>query len=316
MQQLAEEIVGHNHFFEELRKRLGSSDAFLGFMLAFVSQDERPKGSKFYYKGKSYPFGRHHYKIEFFLERSFAPYTSKAYLEPMNNGTGDVHTIGQLAKLGNVQMVAVSERQKVIAVTPRYTVVDAWHDEWAENENRQKKRESKRGNQLFVKTYSELADELIEYIAADIEAQNKADENGEKFAQGTLIAVDIALLFTGVGAAIRLGGKVVYRVAGEVANVVLMGNQTLEDVTAFLGYNENQGYNVLLDSMRYLDNQTGNTKAFEASYHAANMFMLFGKNVKTKTLTGMTSASGGASIIYIESFVGQEKVLVPTPDTP
>ncbi|MEQ4627624.1 hypothetical protein [Providencia manganoxydans] len=92
----------------------------------------------------------------------------------------------------------------------------------------------------------------------------------------------------------------------------LMGNQTIEDMTAFLGYNENQGYNVLLNSMKYLDSQTGNTKAFEASYHAANMFILFGKNVKTKALTGVTSASGGASLVYLESFVGQESTLAMT----
>lgn len=102
-----------------------------------------------------------------------------------------------------------------------------------------------------------------------------------------------------------------YRVAGEVASVVLMGNQTIEDMTAFLGYNENQGYNVLLNSMKYLDSQTGNTKAFEASYHAANMFILFGKNVKTKAVTGVTSASGGASIVYLDNFTVQESTELP-----
>ncbi|EKT59360.1 hypothetical protein [Providencia sneebia] len=308
MQQLAEDIIGHNRFFETLRTRLGSSEAFLGFMLAFVSQTERPKGSEFHYNGKSYQFGRHYYKVEFSLERSFSPYSSDAYCKPMENGVRDIHTIGQLAKLGNVQMVKVNELQRVIAVSPKYTVIDAWFDDDEMNEKEPKKRALTRGDRLSVKTYSELADELIEYIAADIEAQNTADENGEKFAQGTLIAVDIALLFTGVGAAIRLGGKVAYRVAGEVANVVLMGNQTIKDVTTFLGYNENQGYDVLLDSMRYLDSQTGNTKAFEASYHAANMFILFGKNVKTKALTGVSSASGGASLVYLDSFTVQEPV--------
>ncbi|EMA3640110.1 hypothetical protein U2T78_000757 [Providencia stuartii] len=66
MKELAEEIMGHNRFFETLRERLGTSEAFIGFMLAFVSQHERPKGSEFHYKGKSYKFGRHHYKVEFF----------------------------------------------------------------------------------------------------------------------------------------------------------------------------------------------------------------------------------------------------------
>nr|ELR5041450.1 hypothetical protein [Providencia stuartii]ELR5083140.1 hypothetical protein [Providencia stuartii] len=307
MKELAEEIMGHNRFFETLRERLGTPEAFLGFMLAFVSQYERPKGSEFHYKGKSHKFGRHHYKIEFFLERTFEPYISKAYTSP----TGSVHDIQQMTTPSNVQMIAVNDLQKVIAVSLRYTVVDAWIDKWTVDEKGHKKREATRGDSLTVKTYTELADELIEYIASDIDIQNKADENGEKFVQGVMIAVDIALLFTGVGAAIRLGGKVAYRVAGEVANVVLMGNQTIEDMTAFLGYNENQGYNVLLNSMKYLDSQTGNTKAFEASYHAANMFILFGKNVKTKALTGVTSASGGASLVYLGNFTVQEPTVLP-----
>ncbi|EOD8960531.1 hypothetical protein ACJ5XU_004123 [Providencia stuartii] len=68
---------------------------------------------------------------------------------------------------------------------------------------------------------------------------------------------------------------------------------------------------MLLNSMKYLDSQTGNTKAFEASYHAANMFILFGKNVKTKALTGVTSASGGASIVYLDNFTVQEPTELP-----
>ena len=137
------------------------------------------------------------------MERSFEPYTSKAYTNPV----GSVHDIQQMATPSNVQMTAVNDLQKVIAVSLRYTVVDAWIDKWTVDEKGHKKREATRGDRLTVKTYTELADELIEYIASDIDIQNKADENGEKFAQGVMIAVDIALLFIGVGAAIRLGGK-------------------------------------------------------------------------------------------------------------
>lgn len=313
MKQLAEDITGHNLFFETVRERLGSSEAFLGFMLAFIAQNERPKDSEFHYKGKLYKLGRYHYKVEFFQERCFSPLSSDVYRDPIRAGNGDLHILHQLAIMSNVQMVSVNELQKVLAVTPEYTVTASAYDEWTVDNKGNRKKTIKFGNKLYKKTYSELADELIEYIAADSVAQNTADENREKFTQGALVAVDIALLFTGTGAAIRLGGKVAYRVAGEVANVIFMSNQTIEDVTAFLGYNENKGYNVLLSSMRYLDSHTGNTKIFEATYHAANMFVLFGKKVRTKALTGVTSASGGAGIVYIQSFVGQENTQVCTP---
>ncbi|OHT23007.1 hypothetical protein A3Q29_08760 [Providencia stuartii] len=90
----------------------------------------------------------------------------------------------------------------------------------------------------------------------------------------------------GVGAAIttvKNGARVIPLIADGL-NVIFSTNDLIEDSTALWGYNKEKGYNVLLNSMKYLDSQTGNTKSFVTTYHAMNLFMFLVKRLKRKLL--------------------------------
>lgn len=60
--------------------------------------------------------------------------------------------------------------------------------------------------------------------------------------------------------------------------------------------------------MKYLDSKTGETKGFVATYHTMNMFMCFGKKVKTQVITSGVSTSLGTAI-SVSSITGEPEII-------
>ena len=293
--QLAAEIMGYSRLQDAIRAHFSpdggeGTESYLSFMLAFIPAAERPKDAHFFYRGIRYKFAKSYYRLDFQLTRE------------KTHGKQDFHEIEGdpdpglryeiMTGYDNVAISDVDYRKglKTIAVTPKSTVYNLL---------------SSQSKNVYIKKYEELAEAIVKRIIRDI----NEEKVNEKINLGKSIVVDLIFLAFGVGAAIttvKNGARVIPLLADGL-NVIFSTNELIEDSTALWGYNKDEGYNVLLNSLKYLDSQTGNTKSFVTTYHAMNLFMFFGKKVKTQAITSVGSMGIGGTL-YLESFQGEPKL--------
>lgn len=293
--QIAAEIMGYSQLQDAIRAHFSpdggeGTESYFSFMLAFIPAAERPEDASFLYRGTRYKFAKSYYRLEFELARE------KTHgMQPFEELEGDPHagdTYEIMTGYTNVALSDVDYRKnlRTITVTPSFTVYNL---------------PTRGSKEVKTKNYPELAEEVVKRIIRDIRQQRME----EKINLGKSIAVDLIFLAFGVGAAIttvKNGARVIPLIADGL-NVIFSTNDLIEDSTALWGYNKEKGYNVLLNSMKYLDSQTGNTKSFVTTYHAMNLFMFFGKKVKTQAITSVGSMGVGGTL-YLESFQGEPKL--------
>lgn len=295
---IAEEIKGHDKLQEAIRNHFDpdggeNTEDFLNFMLAFIPANERPEDAGLTYKGIKSKYNKYHYKIDFQLTR-----TQVHGIQDFNSIDGAIDQQDEIKILLGYKNVMLSHvdyknKKRTITITPKLIIKGL-------ELGKDKK------DKITEKDYNELASDLVSFIISEIKEQ----EVKEKIELGKSIVVDIAFLLTGIGGVLTLAknGARALPLIAEGFNIIYTTNELIEDTSALWGYNNDKGYNVLLNSMKYLDSKTGETKGFVTTYHAMNMFMCFGKKVKTQVITSGVSTSLGTAI-SVSSITGEPEII-------